>query len=321
MWSWMGGLAAAALLLARPEAAADGARAAMAQWYHAVAPSLFPFMALLPLLTCDAAGAAYEKLLGGLTRRLYRLPGAAAPALAAGMLGGSPAGCAAARRVAANGGMTRGELQRLAIACCGLSPAFCISGIGAAMLQSPALGHRLLRAQVATQLLMPILLMPFCRDDAPAPPVEDVARSTPVLSILNVCGWMALFGAMAAALGDLLGDGWGKACLCLMDVTSGARVIASAALPVDVKVAALAALTGFGGLCVCAQNLSLLRGVVRPAAFVAARVGAGLLTAGFAALQTIEPPLQADPSPLHISCLCACVLLVPAMIKLGRTIF
>ena len=46
MWSWMGGLAAAALLLARPEAAADGARAAMAQWYHAVAPSLFPFMAL-----------------------------------------------------------------------------------------------------------------------------------------------------------------------------------------------------------------------------------------------------------------------------------
>ena len=178
MLKWLAGLAMAALLLMSPEAAVNGAREAMAQWVYAVAPALFPFMALLPLLTCEAALEVYERLLGGLTRRLYDLPGGAAPALAVGMLAGSPAGCAAVKRVAARTPMTRGQARRLAVACCGLSPAFLITGIGAALLGDVGCGHILLRSQIAAQLTLPLLLRPLCRDSTPMSvrEAEDAAR-------------------------------------------------------------------------------------------------------------------------------------------------
>ena len=320
MIKWMAGLALAALLLLRPEAAANGAREAMAQWVYAVAPSLFPFMALMPLLTCDEATTAYERLLGGVTRRLYRLPGAAAPALMVGLLAGSPAGCMAARRVAARAGMTRGQLQRLAAACCGLSPAFYISGIGVALLGSPAQGHVLLRAQLAAQLMMPLVLMPFCRDETPVGEVDIPSTASPVLAILGVCGWMALFGALAAAMGDMIGDVPGKLCLCLMDVTSGARIISTLDMSMKLRMVALAALTGFGGLCVCVQNVSALRGVIHPLGLIAARIVAGCLAAGLMALQNSGVMLNFSIRPLPVSCIFACIAIIPALIGLKRTI-
>ena len=76
---WLGGLALTALLLARPRAASLGALQAMAGWAASVAPAVFPFLALMPLLTCDEAARVYQALLGGLTARLLHLPGAAAP--------------------------------------------------------------------------------------------------------------------------------------------------------------------------------------------------------------------------------------------------
>ena len=80
------GLALAALLLSAPQAAALGAARAMAQWYASVAPALFPFLALMPLLTCDEAATVYELLLGRAMRALFDLPGSTAPALAVGMI-------------------------------------------------------------------------------------------------------------------------------------------------------------------------------------------------------------------------------------------
>lgn len=321
MLKWLGGTLLAAALLLRPESAANGAREAMAQWARVVAPSLFPFMALMPLLTCRETGAAYESLLGGLTRRVCRLPGPAATALAVGMLAGSPAGCVAARRVASETPMTRGQLQRLAVSGCGLSPAFYISGIGAAMLNDPALGHRLLRAQLAAQLLMPVLLIPFFKDETPVAPEPMPPSSSPVAAILNVCGFMALFGALAAAMGDLFGEIWGRFCLCLMDVTSGARILCALSLPLTCRLPLIAALTGFGGFCVCAQNLAILKEIIHPAAFVAARIAAGALMAGITALQTVEFSVKFTLLPLHASCLFACLLAVPAIFMLRKTIF
>ena len=53
---WLGALALAALLLARPAEASLGAARAMALWSASVAPAVFPFLALLPLLTGRDAG-------------------------------------------------------------------------------------------------------------------------------------------------------------------------------------------------------------------------------------------------------------------------
>ena len=89
---------AVAALLVFPETVLTAAQQAMYSWYSSVAPALFPFMALLPLLTCRESARIYERLLGRLTRAVFRLPGAAAPAVVVGMTAGSPAGAIAALR-------------------------------------------------------------------------------------------------------------------------------------------------------------------------------------------------------------------------------
>ena len=321
MLRWLAGLAMAALLLMSPEAAVNGAREAMAQWVYAVAPALFPFMALLPLLTCEAALEAYERLLGGLTRRLYDLPGGAAPALAVGMLAGSPAGCAAVKRVAARTPVTRGQARRLAIACCGLSPAFLITGIGAALLGDVGCGHILLRSQIAAQLTLPLLLRPLCRDSTPMPAREAEDAAPPVLAILNVCGYMVLFGAVAAVLGRIAGETLGKLCLLILDVTSGTRIICAMAMPLRLRLVLLSAYAGFGGLCVCAQNLSVLKDVMHPAAFIGGRLAAGALAAAFTALQTCPISVNFRLNPFPFGCFCAALMAIPALYRLKRAIF
>ena len=155
MKKWFLGMALTGLLLSQPQAAADAARAAMAQWVHTVAPSLFPFMALMPLMTCPEAKDLYDRMLGKVMRRAFGLPGSAASPMIVGMIAGSPAGCVAARSVARAQGYTRGQLERVTFACCGLSPAFFISAIGAGMLGDVAAGHVLLRSQVMGTYLPP----------------------------------------------------------------------------------------------------------------------------------------------------------------------
>lgn len=316
MLKWLGGLILTLLMLCRAEDAANGAREGLRLWYFAVAPSLFPFMALMPLLTCPEANRAYDAALGGVMRRLFGLPGSAAAPMVVGMIAGSPAGCAAARSVAVQQGYTRGQLERLAAACSGLSPAFFISAVGAGMLGDAGLGRLLLRSQALTQLTLLALTRRFCRDERPLAASPEDATANPVLSIINVAGYMALFGAIAGALRRPLVQ-------LALDVTAGARLICAVDAPW--KLPALSALAGYGGLCVCAQNIGILeKSGVRPVKFLLLRVLAGAMAAGFTALQMRidRGGIPAfEPQTLRISCICAVLLAVPALIRLKRTIF
>lgn len=306
------------LLLCRPEDAANGAREALCQWYYVVAPSLYPFMALMPLMTCPEANRYYDAALGGVMRRLFGLPGSAASPMIVGMIAGSPAGCAAARAVAMEEGYTRGQLERVAMACCGMSPAFFISAVGAGMLGNVGLGHVLLRSQVMTQLSMLALTGAFCRDGEVIRPVGNDAGGNPVLTIINVAGTMALFGAVAGALRLP----W----LSLaMEITAGSRWLCAANMEVRWRLAALSALAGYGGLCVCAQNIGVLRDCgVKPVKFVLTRCLAGALASGFSLMQTgfVGSRIPSmDTRTVSISCILAVFLAVPAVFRLRKTIF
>lgn len=328
IFKWIAGLALAGLLLARPGEASAGALAAAERWRVAVAPAIFPFLALLPLLTGDEAAAVYRRLLGGWMDRLFGLPGAAAPALVIGMIAGSPAGTMAARRVAGRSGMTRGQLHRLAAALPGFSPAFLLGGVGAGLLGSAAQGAVLLRAQVLTQLTLLALLRRAWRNRAePVPPPGEAEESQPVraaaLAVVGVCGWMALFGALAGAARSLAGPA-ADALLCLMDVPSGAGTVCALPLPGEARLVLLAALCGSGGACVGMQNLSALKGCgMRPAEYFTARLPAAALCAGFTALQLRLgdlPPLPLRP-PLPVSALAAAALACPVLVKMRKPNF
>lgn len=325
---WLGGLAAMALLLWKPQAAARGAAGAMIQWYASVAPALFPFLALMPLLTCAEAVAAYEALLSRLMGTCFNLPGGAAPGMIVGMVAGTPAGALAARNIAARGGMDRGQLQRLAVATAGFSPAFLVGGIGVGMLNSAALGWRLWQAQLLTQITLMLLLRRTWAErteavEAVGDEVEDRPIRAAMLGILTICGYMTLFGALAGALGEWAGQKPALVLLCLLDVPSGALRISGTALPEAVKLPLMAGMCGFGGMCVIAQSLGALRGCgVRAGEYMGVRVLAGAINAGYIALlqklsitgnlRLIEPIRE---KPLAGAMLFAAILAIPVLAR------
>ena len=320
---WLAALAFAGCLLAMPETALNAAREAMASWAMSVAPALFPFLALMPLLTCPDAARAYEALLGRVMRPAFRLPGAAASAVLVGMAAGSPAGAMAAVRAASAAGMRRGQLERLIVCAGGLSPAFLVSGIGAAMLGSASDGWILLRAQLGAQAVL-LLATRGMRADGPAVRADGCEAATGVIgavrSVLGVCGYMVLFniaGAMAAAW---LGEAAGVAALCLVDLPSGAREIAGAALAREIRLPLLAAMCGFGGICIAAQNLSVCRRAgARASRYFAGRAASAALMAGLTAAQIHAPSAAAGAAePLPVAALIASALCVPVCVRLIR---
>ena len=315
---WAAALALAALLLAQPALARLGALQAMAYWAESVAPALLPFMALMPLLTCDAAVELCRRTLGGAFGALFDLPGEAAPALLIGMLAGSPAGALSARRLAARSGMPRGQLQRVVIAASGFSPAFLLGSVGGEA------GGRLLAAQAATQLTLLALTRRLWRDrrapvDAPASAAEPPVRAA-ALGVLTVGGWMALFGALAFVLRPVIGEIPANAALCLMDLPAGLRLAGGLPLAEDLRLLLMAALLGFGGLCATCQNFAALRGCGVPAAeFFGMRVPAALTCALFMALD-LPGTLRRSAAPFPAAALAAALLALPVVLSLRKSI-
>lgn len=352
------------LLLARPEAAVAGGQRAMRIWCASVAPSLFPFLALMPMLVSDAARAFYRRTFGRLMA-FFGLPASAAPALLIGLVAGSPAGALAVRRTALaelriknqrenqtgdpaamyragdQNARTQG-FQRLALAVCGMSPAYLVIGVGQGLLGSTRLGWRLALAQLCTQLLLLLLLRRFESDQAPRPSLlPDPAHKTSqhgaptrgasegrcadngdsdnqypenqnpenqypenrysevgglkhaVESVLSICGYMVLFGSVGAAAASLLGDRLGLALLALCDVTGGLAGLARR--QAGLRFVAVGATVGFGGLCIAAQNVDVLRPLgVDLKTYLRVRILAALLCAGlFGMFSASFPPTSA----------------------------
>ena len=250
-------------ILIRPEFAVAGAQRAMRLWCSSVAPAMFPFLALLPVLTGSDACAAYNFALSRLMRPLFNLPGAAAPALVIGMISGSPGGALAVRRVAAEAGLRRSEARRVALALGGVSPAYLILGVGQGLYGSVDLGIRLALIQALVQLGLLALLRKAGGDD------EDQGISSPgeaenggsirnaVESVLVVCGYMVLFSAVSCVAASFVGKTVGTALLLVSDLPSGLAELAQWEIPGKLLIQGAA--IGFGGLCIAAQNMDALR--------------------------------------------------------------
>ena len=273
-------------ILVRPESAVAGAQRAMRLWYSSVAPAMFPFLALLPVLTGAEACAAYDVLLSRLMRPLFNLPGAAAPALVIGMISGSPGGAITVRRVAAEAGLHRSEARRVALALSGLSPAYLILGVGEGLYGSVALGIRLALIQAAVQVGLLFLLRGVMEDDGIAvealPPRERERGAIfgAVESVLAVCGYMVLFSSACCVAASFTGETVGTALLLVSDLPSGLAELARWNIPGRMLIQGAA--IGFGGLCIAAQNLDALRPLgVTPGEYLSVR---GIAAAAFAGI-------------------------------------
>lgn len=316
-------------ILLQPQAAVDGAQSAMRMWATSVAPALFPFLAMLPVLAgkeaCEAYRHMFARLMGGLG-----LPPQGAPAILIGMISGSPGGALAIKRIAAQSGMPKADACRITLAVSGLSPAYLILGVGQGLFGSPALGARLAMLQAAIQIAMLFLLRGAFDDKAgvvPAAPDAQMrgAIGCAVENVLAICGYMVLFSAASAVLSQWIGRDAGRILLLAADLPSGVAQLAAWDLPG--KMFLLGGALGFGGLCIAAQNLHALRDAdVHTAEYLAAKGISAALFAMIAGVLHAPERVQSQSLPSALtgyafSMLAALLLALPVLIYFSNTLF
>ncbi len=273
-------IAAAAALLAWPAAAAQGMAQGVTLCLETLVPSLFPFMVLAEYLSASGLGEAAGKRLHRLSRRLFALPGAAAPVIVLAFLGGYPVGAVGAAGLLRRGLLTRKETRRLMALCCLPSPAFMVCAVGERMLGSAQAGWLLWGCTALAALLPALVRARFSEkenncESAPAaasPAKSDAftgAVAAAARSLFLLCAFVALFAAMNALLqqtafptflvrisGLFLPETAAQSLLpVLLEVTGGIASCAQAGAPL--WLAAFAA--GWGGLCVHGQVFSFLK--------------------------------------------------------------
>lgn len=318
------------LIFIRPQEAVDGAQRAMRMWYSGVAPAMLPFLALMPMITAPEACAAYRKLFSGIMNRLFHLPGAAAPAVIAAMISGSPGGAAMIYEMKANGGLTDSDAARIALAVTGVSPAWLVLGVGCSMLGSRGAGLKLAGIQAAVQLFLLKTLEKVkignAQEDKLLKPLSvEKPMWRAVETVICVCGYMAVFGAYGNVLASFIGKKAGAVLLSALDLPSGAAIISQKAFPR--QMAALGAAMGFGGLCIAAQNMEKIRNLgVRWQDYLAVRISSAAICATMSLLIFENRPSGALNDPALgkiyvISLLIAGIFAVPGMIFLSKNIF
>ena len=271
-------------LLLSSAAAAEGCRSALSVCARLIVPSLFPFFVLSSYCTALGLPGVLGRMLAPAAMRLYGVSGPGASALLIGLTGGYPAGAAYIAEMEKSGAVSVCEAERLLAFCNNSGPAFLVGAVGIGIFHSAAAGLVLYAVHVLSALLTGLFFRRRDRfDDIPPVFLETVepaaalsqAVKSSVTAILNVCGFVVCFTVLLAVLGSFgalslvcgflsVRFGWAlpvsRALLAgFLELGSGVACMEGLALsPATLALAAF--LTGWGGLSVYFQTLSLLSG-------------------------------------------------------------
>lgn len=256
---------AAGLLIAFPQQAVCGAGEGLKICAGVVVPSLFPFLAVSAFAAASPSCKTALRFLSPVMRHVFRLPPAAAPAVAFGLIGGYPVGCTAAYQLYCQGEINSEQAQRLTGFCVNAGPAFVITAVGSVMLGSIKAGIILFVSCIMSSVLMGAVLG-FTAEK----PTETASESKPSVSeiqalvegtekaaysIIKICAWTVLFSCISAVVQAHVTDEKLFTVLkCVTEVTSGCAAVTKSG-----NLCAVAATLGWGGLCVCCQVIESVK--------------------------------------------------------------
>lgn len=259
-------LAAACALLIFPAQAAEGAKNGVGYCMEVLVPSLYPFMVLSVFVVKSGLAKRLGGALEGLTQRVFRLPGSAAPTLLMSVIGGYPAGARSIAALYEDGTVSREQAERMLCFCVNAGPSFVVTAVGAGFLKSPRAGAVLFAAQIVVFLILGVCCGLAAKREPAAPKrgkgsspgvsraliasASDAAHAT-----LNMCCFVILFAALMSLLRLCFPDPAKSAALsCVLEVTGGCSDLALLGAPPW----ALSAAIGWGGVCVHFQVFSSL---------------------------------------------------------------
>ncbi len=273
--------------------AAQGARESLRICAATLAPSLLPFFVLSNLLSSLGLPELLSGSAGRTMARLFRVSPGGIQAFFLGLSGGYPLGASVVADLRRDGRVSRDEAERLLAFCNNSGPAFIIGAAGG-VFQSPRAGLLLYAAHVLAAVAVGVLFRPRQAPE-PAPsgkaPPESVsfARALPaavaraVGSVMTVCGYVVLFGALVALVEPYLRLPAVANALFLGFLELGSGVTALGGLaPTPATLAAASLILGWGGLSVHCQTMGVLADTdISCARHLAGRALCGLIAAVF----------------------------------------
>ncbi len=255
-------LAAAALLLLRPEAASQAVGDGLALCASTVIPALFPFFAVVSLLLQLGLAGSLQGLCAPFMGPVFHLRGVCALPLLTGLLGGYPSGARTAADLCRQGLLTRREAELLLGFCDNCGPGFLLGYVGAGILGSARAGAYLFLIHVCSALLVGAVLCRLCGDRGsallgsslparviPFPQALTAAVSGALASTLSICAFVVLFRVLAALPPVRLP----VPLLGVLEMVTGTAALA----PGRAGFIAAAVMVGWGGLSVHCQAMAV----------------------------------------------------------------
>lgn len=195
----------AAVMLHWPSALANGVSRGLSICSAVIIPTLYPFMILSGMLTDSPLCTRPPRLVGVVTKRLFRLPACCGGAIMLSLFGGYPAGALAIGRLYDSGQITAAQARRMTLFCINGGPGFIVSTVGAGLLGSTRAGWLLFAAHAATSVGMGMILAHTNgarADEVDAPP-HTAVHARPIAAIvqdtcsalLTMCGFVLLASA------------------------------------------------------------------------------------------------------------------------------
>ncbi len=290
-------------ILLFPNDVRGGAASGVSYCLYTLIPSLFPFMALSSFTIHSGLSNTIGKLLRPVIRFLFYLPGGAGSVIIMSMVGGYPVGARGCMSLLEQGVVTKQQAQRMLYFCVNAGPAFIISVVGGALLQSPRLGLLLFFSQIFAMLFIGAALGIAARlrkESCNTVPAAEQRRcpSPLVASALDACKGlmnMSAFVILFSALLSLLRAAGIAQGICqlllrlhipapaaasllslLTEITGGCADSAVLHTPIPLLAFGL----GFGGFCVHFQIFAaVLKCGVSKIKFIAFRAAHGLIAA------------------------------------------
>lgn len=255
-------LAAAVLLLLRPEAASRAVGDGLALCANTVIPALFPFFAVVSLLLQLGLAGSLQGLCAPFMGPVFHLRGVCALPLLTGLLGGYPSGARTAADLCRQGLLTRREAELLLGFCDNCGPGFLLGYVGAGILGSARAGAYLFLIHVCSALLVGMVLCRLCGDRGsallgsslparviPFPQALTAAVSGALASTLSICAFVVLFRVLAALPPVRLP----VPLLGVLEMVTGTAALA----PGRAGFIAAAVMVGWGGLSVHCQAMAV----------------------------------------------------------------
>ncbi len=274
-------------MIAFPATAFAAARGGLSLWWQTVLPALLPFFIASELLVATNTMAKAGRAMQPLMWPLFRLPGAAALAVAMGFCSGFPTGAAVTASLVNNRLVSRPQAARLIAFTNNASPMYIMVTVATGILQTPAAAALLLAVHYLGNILIGLLLRfdadPADYRTATAPPVQPTVIAPPgqlmknaaSKAFANVClvgCYIVLFAVLAALINQtgfngliakmLAACGLEQAANALArgfwEMTIGIESLGGVNLPLYYKLPLAASILAWGGISVQAQVAAMV---------------------------------------------------------------